>query len=229
MNLDKNQVATTANMSYCIQPEKHDKEMTMTQKIAIHKGKEQCPSALWWRPFFDWQKQMNDTLQGISPSFVPPAFWTAETNVFSRVQKNVNEMFGQLFNNRQMFTPWLTGGQAEPYVDILENGESFFVKADLPGVESDDLDVSVSGNALIIKGENCKENFVENAHYIRRECCSGSFSRTIALPEDADLDNAEATFSKNVLTVEIPKKADASEKPQKMPIAANEQKHNKAA
>jgi HSP20 family protein len=201
----------------------------MTDKIAIHKGKEQFPNSLWWTPFFDWQKQMNDTLQGISPTFVPPAFWNAESNVFSGFQENINQVFGQLFNNRQMFTPWLTGGQTEPYVDILENGKSFFVKADLPGVDAGDLDVSVSGNALIIKGENCAESCVEGAHYIRRECCSGSFSRTVALPEDADLDNAEATFSKNVLTVEIPKKAGASAKSRKLPVAANEPKQKKAA
>lgn len=201
----------------------------MTDKITIHKGQKQFPNSLWWTPFFDWQKQMNDTLQGISPTFVPPVFWSAENSAFSEFQKNINQVFGQLFNNRQMFTPLLTGGQTEPYVDILENGKSFFVKADLPGVNAEDLDVSVSGNALIISGENCSESYVEDAHYIRRECCSGSFSRTIALPKDADLDNAEATFSKNVLTVEIPKKAGASVKSRKLPVAANEQKHKKAA
>ena len=203
----------------------------MTQKIAIHKGKEQFPNSLWWNPFFDWQKQMNDMLQGISPGFVPPAFWNVENNTFDGFQQNMNRLFGDLFNNRQMFTPWWTGSHTEPYIDIVENDKSFIIKADVPGVDAEDLDMSVSDQgALIIKGEreDCHEE--KGGEYLRRECCSGSFSRTIALPDNADFDNAAATFERNVVTVEVPKKAGVGlAKARKLKIAANEQKQKKAA
>lgn len=201
----------------------------MSQKIDIHKGKEKFPNSLWWRPFCDWQRQMNDALQSTSPTFMPSAFWNAENNIFSEIQKNTNEIFSQLFNNRQMFTPWIMGEQTKPYIDILENEKVFFVKADLPGIDAESINVSVSDRALIIKGESCQESSVENAHYIRRECCSGSFSRTIALPENADLDHAHATFRKNVLAVEIPKKSDMPAKARHVPVATSDSKHKKAA
>jgi len=203
----------------------------MTEKVSIHKGKEQFPNLLWWKPLFAWQKQMNDALQSISPTFVPPTFWDAEDSIFGDWQQNINRLFGEMFNNRQMFTPWWTGSHTEPYIDIVENNKAFIVKADVPGVDAEDLDVSVSEQgALIIKGErkDCHEE--KESEYLRRECCSGSFSRIVALPEGADLDNAAATFDRNVLTVDVPKKAEVlSTKARKLKIAANEQKQKKAA
>lgn len=202
----------------------------MTQKIAIHKDAEQFPNSLWWKPFFAWQKQMSDTLQKINPAFMPPALWEAEDSAFGGMQHNINQMFGTLFNHRQMLTPWWMGKQTEPYVDILEKEKVFVVKADLPGVDAEDLDVSVSDQgALIIKGENSEETRTEGATYIRRECCSGSFSRTIALPDGADLDNAAATFNRNVLTIEIPKKAGATAKTRQLTIASHDHKQKKVA
>jgi hypothetical protein len=47
----------------------------IAEKIAIHKAQDQLPNSLWWRPIFDWQKQMNDALQSRSPAIVPSAFW----------------------------------------------------------------------------------------------------------------------------------------------------------
>lgn len=65
----------------------------MSQKIAIHKGKEPFPNVLWWKPFFAWQKQMNDTTKGIFPFFTPAAFWK---EICDALQQNTN----------RMFTPW---------------------------------------------------------------------------------------------------------------------------
>ncbi len=197
----------------------------MTQKISIHKTKEQfpAPSALWWRPLFDWQQQLNKTMQNGSAQYAPLSFWPTDEGLMRGWQQNVNRLLGELLNQRQMLAPWLLGGQQEPYVDILENEKSFFVKADLSGVDAKDLDVSLSGRELIIRGESGKESNkesgMEDAHYIHHECTHGAFSRTIALPEEADMDQAEARFDRNVLIVEIPKKAGSQSKTRKLAIA----------
>ncbi|QQG35762.1 MAG: Hsp20/alpha crystallin family protein [Micavibrio aeruginosavorus] len=203
----------------------------MTQKSAICKDKEQFPAALWWGSFFECQKQVNHALRSISPAFLSPALWIMENNIFEKLQSNMNRLLGEFFNinNRQMFMPWWVGRQAGPYVDILENGKNFFVKADLPGVDMEDLDISVSDKALIIKGKVCAEECGESAHYIRRECCSGSFNRAISLPDDADLDNAEAIFRRNVLIVEVPRKTGVVAKVRKVNIVASEWKQKKVA
>lgn len=200
----------------------------MTQKIAIHKGKEQPRNSLWWKPLLAWQEQMNDTMRQATPSFMSPIFWSAEEGILDTMQKNMNRIYGEVFNTRHMLSPFLMGGRAEPYVDIIEKEKSFIVKAHIPGIDAEDLDVSVSESALIITGEHREEESTEGSRYIHRECQS-SFSRTIAMPEDADMDHASATFNRNVLTVEIPRKHAIPEESRKLKIASHEEKGKRAA
>lgn len=200
----------------------------MAQKITIHKGDDKSFNALWWTPLFDWQRQMSDALHSNAATFVPPPLQNLEKNILNGWQQNVNRLFSELFNNRQMYMPWWLGAQTEPYVDILENEKSFFVKAILSGIDKEDLNVSVSDKALVIRGgngkENGKENGLEGAHYIRHECGNGVFCRTIALPGEADLDKAEANFDRNVLIVEIPKKPGGQGKASRPSAMPKEQK-----
>ena len=71
-----------------------------------------------------------------------------------------------------------------------------------------DLEVSISENAITIQGERCNEKQPDDV-YIRKECHGGTFSRTIAMPEEAELEKASASLAQNVLTVEVPKKSEA--------------------
>lgn len=195
----------------------------MTQQLSLHKNKVHPNDALWWKPFFSMQKEINKTLQELfsnsqTPSIIPSSFWDVEGDVFSSAQSNIHRLFSEMFNSRQMLTPWLIGNNTEPYVDIIENGKSFKIKAELPGLNAKDVDVSLSDSALTISGEKQEDKLEEGDNYIRRECHCGSFSRTIALPEEADLDNASASFDQNVLTIEVPKKAEAKSKTRKLNI-----------
>ena len=89
-------------------------------------------------------------------------------------------------------------------VDVYREDGNLVIKAEVPGVTSDELDISVKDNVLTISGETSAEEEVKEENYIRRERRYGSFSRSLALPVDAEGDKAEAAFEDGVLTVTIP-------------------------
>ncbi|HUS70227.1 MAG TPA: Hsp20/alpha crystallin family protein [Anaerolineae bacterium] len=89
-------------------------------------------------------------------------------------------------------------------VDVYREDGSLVIKAEVPGVTSDELDITVKDNVLTISGETKGEEEVEEENYVRRERRYGSFSRSLALPVEAEGDKAEAAFEDGVLTVTIP-------------------------
>jgi HSP20 family protein len=92
-----------------------------------------------------------------------------------------------------------------PSVDIIDADKEIVVRAQLPGVEKKDLDVSLVERTLTIKGSTRKEEKEENGNYFRREIRSGSFSRSVLLPADVNAAKAEATFKAGVLELHLPK------------------------
>jgi len=92
-----------------------------------------------------------------------------------------------------------------PAVDMIENEDEVVVKASLPGVRSDDINISVTGDALTIRGEMKSERDEEKDNYIFRERRSGSFSRSLALPTAVVADKAKAEFENGILTLSLPK------------------------
>ena len=83
------------------------------------------------------------------------------------------------------------------------------VKTSLPGVKPEDVDVTISGDILTIKGEVKTEEEVEQANYLRQERRYGSFQRSLQLPESLKADQAEARFDNGVLTLTIPRAEEA--------------------
>jgi len=92
-----------------------------------------------------------------------------------------------------------------PAVDMIENEDEVVVKASLPGVRSDDINISVTGDALTIRGEMKSERDEEKDNYIFRERRSGGFSRSLALPTSVVADKAKAEFENGILTLSLPK------------------------
>jgi HSP20 family protein len=92
-----------------------------------------------------------------------------------------------------------------PKVDVVDHETEVVVKAELPGVQKDDIDVSVTDNSVTIKGSTSHEEKEEKGNYYRREISRGSFSRTVALPSDVDADKARASFNDGILVLTIPK------------------------
>lgn len=94
-------------------------------------------------------------------------------------------------------------------LDVAETGASFVVKASLPGMNPDDLDVTYNNNILTIKGEVKEENETDERHYHLRERRYGSFSRSITLPSTVNADAIEADYHEGVLTLTLPKVEEA--------------------
>ncbi len=103
-------------------------------------------------------------------------------------------------------------------VDMYQQDSNVIVKASVPGVKPEDIDVSVTGNTLTIKGEIKEEKEVKEENVIRRERCVGAFSRSMTLPTPVDTSKAQATFENGVLTLSLPVAEEA--KPKEIKIQA---------
>ena len=97
-------------------------------------------------------------------------------------------------------------------VDMYETGDSVVVKTGVPGVKPEDIDITISGDVLSIKGKATAEEKVEKDRYIRQERRYGAFQRSVRLPGSLVLDKAEATFENGMLTLIIPKSEEAKPK-----------------
>jgi HSP20 family protein len=107
---------------------------------------------------------------------------------------------------------------AAPAVDIFEDNGNVVVKAEMPGMTKDELDVRIAENVLTISGEKKKEEKVEKQNYFRMERSYGSFSRSFTLPSDVETDKIKAQFKDGVLEITIPKTAEAMKKHKKVTI-----------
>lgn len=99
-----------------------------------------------------------------------------------------------------------------PLMNVTEDKDNFYVRAELPGVSAEDLDISVTGNALTVSGERKIPSEGEKALYHRKEREGGTFSRIITLPRELDTAKVEARSADGVLTVILPKAEQAKPK-----------------
>lgn len=97
-------------------------------------------------------------------------------------------------------------------VDVYETYEDVVVKTALPGVDPEDVDVSITGNTLTVKGETKAEEEVEEEDYVYRERRFGTYSRSLTLPASIEADQAEAEYENGVLTLRLPKAEEAKPK-----------------
>jgi HSP20 family protein len=97
-------------------------------------------------------------------------------------------------------------------LDVAENANEFVVKASIPGVNPDDLDITYDANTLTIKGETRVEEEREDTHYHLKERRYGSFVRSISLPSSVRAENIQANYESGVLTLHLPKAEEAKPK-----------------
>jgi len=96
-------------------------------------------------------------------------------------------------------------GEWVPALDVAETENEIVVKAEVPGIDKKDIDVTIRGDRLTISGEKKDERKEKKDTYTVYERRHGSFSRTITLPTDVNLDKVEAEFKNGVLTIRLPK------------------------
>jgi len=107
-------------------------------------------------------------------------------------------------------------------VDVVEHKDDFIVKASVPGINPDDLDVSYVDDTLTIKGEIKSENEIKEDQYHLRERRYGSFARSISLSSKIKGDSIEASYQNGVLTLRLPKADEV--KPKRIAIKVGDQK-----
>jgi len=105
-----------------------------------------------------------------------------------------------------------------PNVEMYDRGNEIVVKAELPGVEKDDIDLTITKDSLTIKGETKKEEEVKEEDYYCSECTYGSFHRTLSLPVEIDAAKATASFKNGILKITLPKLEEAKAKEVKVKI-----------
>lgn len=108
--------------------------------------------------------------------------------------------------------------EVAPKVDIFEEGDNFVVKAEIPGMKKEEIEVNLTDDMVTISGEKKKEEKVEKKDYYRLERSYGSFSRSFRLPKEVQSDKAKATFKDGVLEVKVPKTEEAKKKEKKVSI-----------
>ncbi len=130
--------------------------------------------------------------------------WPVESNPFSelnRMRSEMEDLFGRLTES----LPTGFGSGVFPLINVTEDNDRLYVRAELPGVKANEIEISATGNSLSIAGERKMAPESEAASYHRRERESGTFRRTIALPNDIDSDKVEARYNSGILTVTLPK------------------------
>ncbi len=96
-----------------------------------------------------------------------------------------------------------------PKVDVVDRDNDILVRAELPGVDKKDVDISITDNTVTIHATTRRESTEEEGEYYRREISQGAFSRTLALPAEVDADGAKASFKDGILELTVPKVAKA--------------------
>ncbi|HAY21302.1 MAG TPA: molecular chaperone [Desulfobacterales bacterium] len=135
----------------------------------------------------------------------------------SRLRREMDRVFEDFFGPRRWgLIPW--EGEWTPAMDVAETDEQVVVKAEIPGIEPKEINISLTGDVLTVKGEKKSEREEKKENYHLVERSYGAFSRSVTLPAAVDADKIDAKYEKGVLTITCPKKE--AVKPKQIEIKA---------
>lgn len=132
------------------------------------------------------------------------------------LRKEVDRLFDDFFKGGgrhfMTTTPWqsslmtpLSYTEVMPRIDETEDDNAFYVQVELPGMDREDVDITLSNGLLTLRGEKKREGEVKGRDYYRKERTFGAFRRTLPIPAEVDQSAIEASFKKGVLYIELPK------------------------
>lgn len=145
--------------------------------------------------------------------------WEQPFRGATTLQEQINRVFGDVVGHtgeESNLTPWA------PEVDIYETENELVVKADLPDVNPEDLDIRVENNILTIRGERKFDKKVNEDNYLRIERSYGSFSRSFSLANSVKSEAIKADYQNGVLTLSIPKREEAKPKQIKVNVTTHQ-------
>jgi HSP20 family protein len=135
----------------------------------------------------------------------------------ARIHDEIDRMF-QEFTPPSLASLWTERGRFMPAIDLYEKENNLIVETELPGIPKDAVKITCTDSTLTIQGETKKEEEEKKEGYYRVERRSGSFYRTVPLPETCDFNKAKAEFRDGVLKITLPKTARPEEKGRTIPI-----------
>lgn len=137
---------------------------------------------------------------------------------FATLQDRMNRLFRETYgeNGREES---ITTSSFAPAVDVYEDEHKVTLKVEVPGIDEKDIDIRLENNTLTVHGERKIEKEEKEENYRRVERQYGSFTRTFTLPPTVDSEHVSATYEKGVLSISLPKKAEA--KPKQIKVSVN--------
>jgi len=135
--------------------------------------------------------------------------------VTSEGARFIDRWFDDFLGRR--FAP-ATVDEIMPDVDMFEDGGDIVVKAELPGIKKEDLEVTLTDGAITISGDKKKEKEIKKKDYYKWERSYGSFCRTLSLPSEVQADKVKSTFKDGILEVRMPKSEQAKSKEVKVKV-----------
>jgi HSP20 family protein len=141
---------------------------------------------------------------GITMALVP--FTKRNRNSLTTLHNEMDDLFDSFF--RGLERPF-AGYRTWPAIDVAEDENSIIVRAEVPGCSAEDIDISVHGNTLTISGEKKISEEKKDKDYYHVESSYGSFRRELTLPTDVDADKVDAAYKNGVLSITLPKAAQA--------------------
>jgi HSP20 family protein len=134
------------------------------------------------------------------------------------LREAMDKLFEESFVGPQWRSLWQAEGGATLAMDVYETGEALVVSAPVPGIKPEEVEITITGNTLVIKGESKAEQREEQGNYLRQEVRYGSFQRSLQLPVDVQSDKADALFENGMLKLTLPKAEQAKPKSIKINI-----------
>jgi HSP20 family protein len=160
-----------------------------------------------------------------SPSPAPTGDWTP----FDGLRRQIDRLFDD-FHPFDWRLPSVFGAemprieraawQVAPAMDVAEKDDAYEIAAELPGLDEKDVEIKLANHILVIKGEKSDQKEEKRKDYHLSERRFGSFQRNFQLPESVDIDRIEANFAKGVLTIRLPKTAEARKAEKRIPVKA---------
>ncbi len=127
-------------------------------------------------------------------------------NHANELQREIDNLYDRFFGPNYLQSSCLFGkGKWDPIIDISEGRKDITVKAEIPGIETKDFDISIDGRLLTIRGEKKQEHKQEEETYFRVERSYGNFNRTIQLPAEVNPEKVDATYKRGILKIKLRK------------------------
>jgi HSP20 family protein len=123
------------------------------------------------------------------------------------LERQVSRLFGDFFGDFPLKTFDFT-----PSLDVVENDDNIVIKTEIPGVDPNELEITLKDDLLVIKGEKKKETEEDNGSFYHSERVYGSFMRSVALPASIQIEKVSAAAKDGIVTITLPKKAEEKAK-----------------